>query len=460
MSKNVLIIGSYSAEGIASFDWWQELPNISDYDVLFLDTTKILLYWSYAGRVKHLGGNGYELLNVYESDEKVRSNIDLVKQKLLEMLEFDIAIYALYSPDIIVNVRKEIPSVNSAEIHTVYDTFVNTNDWCPISIDIVRERGKTIDIKDDSYNQYFTYFRGWEFYFIPESLDMNEFETHYYGRLKTDFTMRVVATNKVNKPLAIEFTPLFYSLRKDGWGWDPNTRRAGGTLTLLPVFDEYHTESLIDTLLRRSRVVEETPLPKWVSTIEIPGEASLKSELADEKKKLESVEARIKGFQDSLSELQKYKGLLYQTGFTLQEQVKSTLEKVGANVEPSIVTDEFIIGVNGKEALIEVKGNVKSVTKDDVAQLVTDSMEHLKTTGQEIKGVLIGNGWRLEPPEQRDTRGKPIFSREAIRIAENHNIGLISTTELFKAYCNTLKQPQHKTEILGKIISGKGVIKF
>lgn len=110
--------------------------------------------------------------------------------------------------------------------------------------------------------------------------------------------------------------------------------------------------------------------------------------------------------------------------------------------------------------MIEVKGNVKSVTKDDVAQLVADLMEHLKTTGQEINGILIGNGWRLELPAQRDIGRKPIFSRDAIRVAENHNIGLLSTTELFKAYCQVLKDPTLRKDIQNRIISGKGVIKF
>lgn len=110
--------------------------------------------------------------------------------------------------------------------------------------------------------------------------------------------------------------------------------------------------------------------------------------------------------------------------------------------------------------MIEVKGNVKSVTKDDVAQLVADLMEHLKTTGQEINGILIGNGWRLELPAQRDIGRKPIFSRDAIRVAKNHNIGLLSTTELFKAYCQVLKDPTIRKDIQNRIISGKGVIKF
>jgi len=92
--------------------------------------------------------------------------------------------------------------------------------------------------------------------------------------------------------------------------------------------------------------------------------------------------------------------------------------------------------------------------------LVADLMEHLKTTGQEINGILIGNGWRLEPPEQRDIGNKTIFSRDAIRVAENHNIGLLSTIELFKAYCQVLEDSTRKGETLNKIINGAGIVKL
>jgi hypothetical protein len=466
MSKNVLVIGTYSAEGVDSFNWFQELPYLPDYDTIILDTTKIFNFWSLAGRVKHLGANRYKLSKVTELDEKIESNILLVRKKLIEILEFQATIYALYSPEINVDVTDEkwvgTPEFRDRE---PLKEFTKTNDWCPISISTVSERGgRKINVIDDSYKEYFKDFKGWEYYFVPDSLEISKFESYYHPKWKAIPHLDVIATNRIDKPIAINFYVSFHSWAKgleDSEGsWYQVPGKYGGSLTLLPTIDKHNTEPLIEILLQRGKELEVTPPPSWVNAITIPGEASLQTKIDTEKHNLETIESRMQELQSSLSELQKYKRLLYDTGPLLQDICKSALHKLGAKTKPSIVTDEFIIEVNGKEAMIEVKGNTKSIAKDDVAQLVTDLMEHLKTTGQEIQGILIGNGWRLQPLEKRDMKDKPIFSRDAKRVAHNHNIGLISTTELFKAHCKALEEPQHKTEILNKIISGKDVIKL
>ena len=443
-----------------SFDWWQELPNLSDYDTIILDTTRIFNFWSLAGRVEQSGENEYLISTVNDQDKKIQSNVQLIKNKLLEKMEFDVVVYVLYSPKIIIFERAS--SIYGGGEARSY--LVGTNDWCPISIETVLEKGEIKHVKVDPYSDYFRDFKGWEYYFVPDSLQIDELERYYSQKWKVILNHNVIATNNVDRPIAIEFCPSFHRWAHDEEGeergWYSMSEKYGGILTLLPTIDRYNTEPLIEILLQRGKEFEETPPPSWVNTITVPGEASLKNEIDTQKRQLEAIVSKIRELESSLVQVQRYKGLLYETGLTLQELAKSALGKLGAKTKPSVVTDEFIIEVNGKEALIEVKGNTKSITKDDVAQLVTDLMDHLKTTGQEIDGILIGNGWRLLPLEKRDMKDKPIFSKDAIRVAQNHSIGLISTTQLFKAYCKTLEEPQYKTEILNKIISAKGVIKF
>jgi hypothetical protein len=164
--------------------------------------------------------------------------------------------------------------------------------------------------------------------------------------------------------------------------------------------------------------------------------------------------------KESLAELQKYKELLYETGLPLQKVVESTLVKLGATIEPSLVTDEFIMTACNRRILVEVKGNTKSISKSDLGQLITDLGEHLKATGEEIDGILIGNAWRLLPIKERNTHNKPIFPQNVVRIAERRNIGLLSTTELFKALCETLGDPSRKKDILDKVVGGQVVITF
>lgn len=474
-----MLISSHSFEGVDSFDWFQELPNIADYDIIILDTPRILTFWSLGGKLKSYAENQYFISKIDQIDEKVKSNLLLIKQKLVEILEFDVTVYVLHIPNIIIGTKARVlpasvtaPDMPGRSIDVfvpkklhrskwVLESFVNTDEWCPISISTVAEKGKKILVKNQAYEEYFKDFKGWQYRFDIDSLDISDFAMAHSDEWKVIAMPQVVATNKVEKPIAVEFVPLFCELgsaEHDAWPNVPTKR--GGSLVLLPVIDIYHTEPLVEVLLRRIKGFEKTPPPGWVSSIEIPGEVPLKNEIAVEKQNLEAVESKIKGLEDSLTELEKYKGLLYETGLPLQELVKSTLQKLGAEIKPSIVTDEFIIGIGGKEALIEVKGLTRSISKDDIGQLFMDMGEHLKATGENIKGILIGNAWRLLPLEQRDTHDKPIFPHNIVKIAWNQDIGLISTTELLKAFCKTLEEPQYKKEVLNKIIAGKGVITF
>lgn len=455
MREKVLIIGTYSAEGVDSFDWWQELPNIAECDTVILDTTKILSFWSMAGRVEQLEKNIYLLSDVSETDERMRSNLGLVKRKLMEILEFPVSVYVLYCPEILIC---QGPVYSNSPYGK---RFMHTNDWCPLSIDTFAEKGEIIYVKDKSYEDYFRDFKGWEYYFTPDSLQIGELEEYYRHEWKVIPKLRAIATNKVEKPLAVEFIPYFHPwVDEQHVSWKVLSEITGGSLVLLPTADRYETAPLIEILLQRGKEFEETPQPTWVDDIEIPGEANLKLEIAAEKEKLKEVEASVTEKEASLHELRKHKRLLYDTGISLQDTCRLTFEELGAKTKPSEVTDEFIVEIDGKEALVEVKGNEKSIHKRDISQLITDRGQHLATTGQYIKGILVGNAWRHSRINERDTRDRPIFTDKVVEIAEDQNIGLISTTELFEAYRKTLEEPQHKQEILNKIISGKGVIKL
>lgn len=484
MRGKVLVIGTYSGEGVDSFDWWQKLPNLSDYGTVILDTTKILHFWNMAGRLKPAESanrrkfttvagivpettlpkrDEYVLTNVNQQDKTIKSNMEIIKRKLVEMLEFDFNVYVLFSPS--VEIAQEVEwtrTFPTPSVHKEPERFVGTNDWCPISVQTVTESGKTIELQDESYEAYFKTFSVWKYYFVPDFLGINELESSYGNKWKVVPTLRAIATNNLDKPVAVEFSTAFH-----GWihvedepegSWHSIPEKYGGTLALLPTPDEYHTESSIELLLKRGKQFEETPPPTWASGIEIPGEASLKNEIGTQKRQLEAITSKISELEGSLRELQKFKGLLFGTGPTLQELVRETLRNLGASTEPFVVTDEFIINVSGRRALVEVKGNTKSISKSDLAQLITDLGEHLKATDEEVDGILIGNAWRLLPLEQRGTNDKPIFPRNVIKIAENHNIGLISTAELFKAYCKVLGNAQHREDVIDKIIGKKGVI--
>lgn len=472
-----MLISSHSFKGVKSVDWFQELPSLFDYDIILLDTPGIVNFWSLAGKLKRFGQNAYALPRIDKTAKKIKANLHIIRENLLEMLEFNVTVYALYSPDISIGTKVD-SSIYASESYPrefrfesyrrpkwYLDDFINTNAWCPISIKTVTENGKAIIKKDKSYEEYFKNFRGWQYYFVSDSLDIDELESKYESRWKVTVELSPIATNKINKPIAIELIPLFHKWAS-GWDeeegeWEFTPKKIGAQLVLLPVDNPYDTRSLIEVLLQRIKVFEKTPPPAWLGAIKIPGEASLENELATKKQNLEAMKSDVKQNEDSLTELRKYKELLYETGYILQERVKSTLDKLGAKIEPSPVSDEFIIEIGGKKALIEVKGvDNKSVSKPHLSQLNQDMTQYRMMNNQGIKGILVGNSWRLHPLKQRDTPDKPIFTDYVVKVAPNQDIGLISTTQLFKAFCKTLEEPKYKKDVLNKIINNKGVITF
>lgn len=462
MNKNILIIGTYFGDTVDSYRWWSQLPNLADYATVILDPTRLMHDWLYEGRVKPLSLNRYLLSGKNEQDEKIQSNMRLVKRKIIEMLQFDVDIYVLYSPTVTIEYVVSFKADGNTSRESV--KFMETNDWCPINIDTFSETGKIIHIEDDSYQQYFKDFTKWDYYFVSESLNPSDVGRHYDKKWKTIVEKYDVAVNNVDKPLAIELKTYFHNWRHDRQGkldgFDSVPHVYGGRIILLPIMNSYDTKPHIEFLLNRAGLFKQTPPPSWVSAIEIPGETSIKIDIETRRQQLEAMKSTIEELETSLADLQKYKGLLYETGLTLQGLVKLTLKNLGAEIESSPVTDEFIVNISGKKALIEVKGNTKSITKADLGQLITDLGEYLKATDEDIGGILIGNAWRLESIEARDKHDKPIFSQAVVKIAENRNIGLISSTELFEAYRKVLVEPTQKEVILNKIIGGGGIIKL
>ena len=468
MNTQTLVIGeSYAGLVPESVPWHSDnLPNLSDYETIILDTfgiTDCLL------PMAEPLDNGYLIAEPNRLAQRVVSNCLRIQEKLVEVLGFPdspVNVYALYHPRISIDFTFEAGSATLVDVpgwtrknNRFTKIHFATDSWCPIRVGVVRDKGKTICIVDQSYKQYFGHFHGWENCFAPDDLDTEVLDGLCNHRWKITVLPEPIATNKTNRPIALElhlFLHRYYSDEEHGRSWEKMPFTNGGTLALLPVAEKNQREGLIQLLLARGKGA--IPPPYWVNDIELPGEAQLKTEIASQQEMLEKVKTQLSELESSLVEIQKYKALLYETGLSLEEICKLTLAKLGAKVKPSIVTDEFIIEACGKEALVEVKGNEKSISKRDLSQLITDVGEHMTATEEEIHGILIGNAWRLLPVGERGMNDKPIFPDNVTSIATNHSIGLVSTIELFQAYCKGLEQPQCKPGILDRIINSKGVV--
>lgn len=428
MKNNILIIGDYKPKNVDSCTWSESIYNLTDYDTVIIDTDCLYRFLSIdtPGSYTVVQGDAYQA---------VKTNLKFINQKILECLSLDIKIYVLYYPNTTVSYSYG------------KNAYFHTNDWCPIPLETHIEKGITINLKNRKYQQYLNKLKSWEYYYLAlksdDGREIREFYTLYY----VDIKRNIIATNRLDYPIAMELAISFLKTSSS------KIIELSSRIVLLPITNKDDTSVDIETIIGLTKSLEQIEAPEWVKTINIPNESIFKSEL-------DSTEQKLVKAKDNYDNLIMHKRLLYDYSYSLQNICELTLKELGATIKPSVVTDEFIIEFKGKEALIEVKGSNKSINKDDLGQLVVDIGRHLTETGQSIKGILIGNGWRNIPPKERETGNKKIFPKEIAEAAEDHNVGLLSSVVLFSAYCQLLDGKLSKQDFFNNLFSSSGIVKL
>jgi len=77
------------------------------------------------------------------------------------------------------------------------------------------ENGMTINLQNKSYQEYFKKIKSWEYYFLPTEADYDKEIKEFYKSNFISVNQNSIATNKLNKPLALEIYT-FYSKTKGG----------------------------------------------------------------------------------------------------------------------------------------------------------------------------------------------------------------------------------------------------
>jgi len=323
--------------------------------------------------------------------------------------------------------------------------FMGTNDWFPLLIETEIEGGTLFTVIEKKYQEYFKRLKDWKYYYLTEN-DIDDSKIQEFHSAKyIEVERKTIAVNKLGHPISIEIG--FSKLDETGY------IKQESRFILLPATNEEDSSDDIDTIISMNKLIDQVEAPDWVSEILIPNEVVLKDELDKAESKL--IEKRT-----NYNNLIKHKRLLYDFSYSLQNICEFTLRELGANIKPSEVSDEFIIEFGGQEVLVEVKGKKKSVDKDDLGQLVVDIGQHLRKTGKSIKGLFIGNGWRDIPPQEREAGNHKTFPKEIAQAAEDNNVGLLPSTELYKAYCQILEEKLSKNDFLNKIFNSSGIIHF
>ena len=100
----------------------------------------------------------------------------------------------------------------------------------------------------------------------------------------------------------------------------------------------------------------------------------------------------------------------------------------------------------------------KDVNREKISQLVTNLGEYdgKDNTEDIAKGVLFGNAYRLKDPSKRLNQ----FTDKCIQIAEQRDIALVCTSDLFYISQHLQEHPSDATKCREAILSSNGIVSF
>ena len=179
MRNKILIIGDYETRVADSCKWDGDLYNLTDYDIVIIDTSSLYKIWSLSP--------GHSC-TIKEWPKKIEANFKYINQKIMESILIDTQIYVLFHPNCSLTYRK------GDYYRSVY---LDTNDWFPISIETHIENGTTVIPKNKVYQEYLKRLKSWKYYYLPQGKN-DESEIKEFHKPNSIIVKRnIIAANKL-----------------------------------------------------------------------------------------------------------------------------------------------------------------------------------------------------------------------------------------------------------------------
>lgn len=456
--KRIIVIGSEGHSGVENVAWTTEdMPNIADYDNVVLDTYSLSALLRKVPKGKPINGKMHTKTNE-DFLRKILENQEFVRERLIHLLHSRSNVYVICS-------LREYRQIST---YSDCDNY----EWSPLPIKIVNEQGETRKVIDDSFSHYFQFVKKWSFCFEELELDyshVRDIHNFYKGKYYVKPEMEIIAENRYKRPIAIILRYILYQFENKNElekaiasihsynYYKKKLTFVSGQIVLLPPPTEIDSREAINLLFEDLwGIQQKTPPPEGIEKIVVPGEDTFKQEIEEKLDKIGELKAEVSDLETHEEELTQFKQLLYETGPPLEDICKLTTSRIGCKVDESV--EDFLLVMGDKEAIVEVKGRERGILREDGAQLAQNRSNYAIQNGKgirEIKAILLGNPWRLVLPLEERAKKEP-FSIHLVEDAKIEDMALVTTVELFRAYCEFLKGNISSNEIIEHLFSGVG----
>jgi len=442
----ILVVGGGGFAGVPCYDWSDpNVPNLADFDIVLVNGPSLV------PRLAALDRRGIKSGRWEGPYEGLRWTTSRVAELLRALLASGGSVYAILPGREFLSFKRE-----------PYTHEVETLPWLPVRVAFHDEKGETLEIRDQAFGRYLAHVHSWQQSFAPVDYAAMEADLSEAARRDWHVSARAdpIAVNRQQEPVALR---VVFELQPPGV--PPPIAKAArlsgrtGQIALLPAPTQVSAEEGLRILLEDfCGITPRAVPPKWAGDIEMLGDDARKAAVGEATKALEDAQRKQQEALAAQAAADEFKRLLYEKGLPLQEIARETFKAMGIRTIDSPVSDEFMLAWEDEKVLVEVTGVGKSIAGRDLSQLIKDLGNYLAQVGQEVKGVLVGNAWAALPPDKRDTPDKPIFPDDVRKTAKNHSVALVSTLELFKAYCALSEGNVTPEHVFRRIIDGTGVV--
>jgi len=220
----------------------------------------------------------------------------------------------------------------------------------------------------------------------------------------------------------------------------------------------------VDKALRSEN--EYTPAPSWTKQelYTLPKERKIREKLLSLEMKLEALQKEREKLEKILADEITLKNLLYQKGKSLELSILEAFKLLGFKTSQYIDSDsEFDVVFESKEGRFigeaEGKDN-KPINIDKLRQFEMNIHEDFAKDNidEMAKGVLIGNAFRLLPPEDRSD----FFTQKCLTAAKRNNTALVRSVDLFivAKYMSDKKNNTFAKKCRKAILGATGIVVF
>ena len=253
---------------------------------------------------------------------------------------------------------------------------------------------------------------------------------------------RVVAVGGSGVPIAMDFSVL------------------GGRVVFLPVLAESPyanrgelAQAIVDACVRLSGAEFAAEAPFWSRAQALPGLEQLEAELEEAEAAASESKAHVDAVRERHDTLARHRRLLWEDGQVFQSAVVEALRLLGFAVEHT-AGEPITLEHEGTKAFVEVESARDQVVEWPYIRLQRRLEERLLQQSEQLKGIIIANGYREKDPEDREDE----LSNPLKIAAENYGYSLLTTRTLFELIKRTLAGADDATllSIRRRITNGAG----